>query len=159
LGSGTDQQARDRNTMVDRRTFSPKAGDIQRDWFIVDADGLTLGRLASVIASTLRGKNKPTYAPHMDMGDFVIVINADKIKVTGNKETEKFYYRHSQYPGGLKATMLRDVRAKHPDRIIKSAVRGMLPRTTLGERQLSKLKVYAGADHPHAAQQPKPLPL
>lgn len=145
--------------MVDRRTFSPKAGDIQRDWFIVDADGLTLGRLASVIASTLRGKNKPTYAPHMDMGDFVIVINADKIKVTGNKETEKFYYRHSQYPGGLKATRLRDVRAKHPDRIIKSAVRGMLPRTTLGERQLSKLKVYAGADHPHAAQQPKPLPL
>jgi large subunit ribosomal protein L13 len=145
--------------MVDRRTFSPKAGDIQRDWFIVDADGLTLGRLASVIASTLRGKNKPTYAPHMDMGDFVIVINAEKIKVTGNKETEKFYYRHSQYPGGLKATPLRDVRARFPERIIKSAVRGMLPRTTLGERQLSKLKIYAGAEHPHAAQQPKPLPL
>ncbi|HET7056494.1 MAG TPA: 50S ribosomal protein L13 [Thermomicrobiales bacterium] len=144
---------------MDRRTFSPKAGDIQRDWFIVDADGMTLGRLATVIASTLRGKNKPTYAPHMDMGDFVIVINAEKIKVTGNKETEKFYYRHSGYPGGLRADMLRDVRRRFPDRIITSAVRGMLPRTTLGEKQLSKLKVYAGANHPHAAQQPKPLPL
>jgi large subunit ribosomal protein L13 len=144
---------------MDRRTFSPKAGDIQRDWFIVDADGMTLGRLATVIASTLRGKNKPTYAPHMDMGDFVIVINAEKIKVTGNKETEKFYYRHSGYPGGLRAVVLRDVRQRHPERIIKSAVRGMLPRTTLGEKQLTKLKVYAGADHPHAAQQPKPLPL
>jgi large subunit ribosomal protein L13 len=145
--------------MVDRRTYSPKAGDIQREWFIVDADGMTLGRLASVIAKTLRGKNKPIYAPHMDTGDFVIVINAEKIKVTGGKETEKFYYRHSGYPGGLKAVMLRDMRARFPDRIIKSAVRGMLPRTTLGELQLSKLKVYAGADHPHAAQQPKPLPL
>jgi large subunit ribosomal protein L13 len=145
--------------MVDRRTYSPKAGDIQREWFIVDADGMTLGRLASVIARTLRGKNKPIYAPHMDTGDFVIVINAEKIKVTGGKETEKFYYRHSGYPGGLKAVMLRDMRARFPDRIIKSAVRGMLPRTTLGELQLSKLKVYAGADHPHAAQQPKPLPL
>jgi large subunit ribosomal protein L13 len=144
---------------MDRRTFSPKAGDIQRDWFIVDADGMTLGRLATVIASTLRGKNKPTYAPHMDMGDFVIVINAEKIKVTGNKETEKFYYRHSGYPGGLRADMLRDVRRRFPDRIITSAVRGMLPRTTLGEKQLTKLKVYAGAEHPHAAQQPKPLPL
>ena len=144
---------------MDRRTFSPKAGDIQRDWFIVDADGLTLGRLASVIAATLRGKTKPTYAPHMDMGDFVIVVNAEKIKVTGNKETEKFYYRHSGYPGGLKATMLRDVREKHPDTNTPSAGRAMLPPTTLGERQLSKLKVYVGADHPHAAQQPKPLPL
>jgi large subunit ribosomal protein L13 len=144
---------------MDRRTFSPKAGDIQRDWFIVDADGMTLGRLATVIASTLRGKTKPTYAPHIDMGDFVIVVNAEKVKVTGNKETEKFYYRHSGYPGGLRADMLRDVRQRHPERIIKSAVRGMLPRTTLGEKQLTKLKVYAGADHPHAAQQPKPLPL
>lgn len=145
--------------MVDRRTFSPKAGDIQRDWFIVDADGLTLGRLATVVASTLRGKTKPTYAPHMDMGDFVIVINADKIKVTGSKETAKFYYRHSGYPGGLKAVMLRDMRKNHPDRILREAVKGMLPRTTLGEKQLTKLKIYAGTDHPHAAQQPKPLPL
>jgi large subunit ribosomal protein L13 len=145
--------------MVDRRTFSPRAGDIKRDWYIVDADGLTLGRLASVIAQVLRGKNKPTYAPHMDMGDFVIVVNAERIQVTGNKETEKFYYKHSGYPGGLRATMLRDVRARFPERILKSAVKGMLPRNTLGEAQLSKLKVYAGSEHPHAAQQPKPLPL
>jgi large subunit ribosomal protein L13 len=145
--------------MVDRRTYSPKAGDIQRDWFIVDAEGQTLGRLATVIASTLRGKTKPTYAPHMDMGDFVIVINAEKIKVTGKKETEKFYHRHSGYPGGLRSDMLRDVRNRFPDRIIREAVKGMLPRTTLGEKQLSKLKVYAGTDHPHAAQQPKQLPL
>jgi large subunit ribosomal protein L13 len=145
--------------MVDRRTYSPKAGDIQRDWFIVDAEGQTLGRLATVIASTLRGKTKPTYAPHMDMGDFVIVINAEKIKVTGKKETEKFYHRHSGYPGGLRSDMLRDVRNRFPDRMIREAVKGMLPRTTLGEKQLSKLKVYAGTDHPHAAQQPKQLPL
>jgi large subunit ribosomal protein L13 len=145
--------------MVDRRTFSPRAGDIQRDWFIVDAEGLTLGRLATVVASTLRGKTKPTYAPHMDMGDFVIVINAEKIQVTGKKETDKFYYRHSGYPGGLKATMLRDMRKTFPDRILREAVKGMLPRTTLGEKQLSKLKIYAGTDHPHAAQQPKPLAL
>ncbi len=145
--------------MVDRRTFSPKAGDIQRDWFIVDADGLTLGRLATVVASTLRGKTKPTYAPHMDMGDFVIVINAEKIKVTGKKETDKFYYRHSGYPGGLTAVMLRDMRQRFPDRILRAAVKGMLPRTTLGEKQLGKLKIYAGTEHPHAAQQPKPLPL
>lgn len=144
---------------MDRRTFSPRAGDIKRDWFIVDADGMTLGRIATVIASTLRGKTKPTYAPHMDMGDFVIVINAEKIKVTGNKETQKFYYRHSGYPGGLRKDALRDVRQRFPDRIITFAVRGMLPRTTLGERQLSKLKVYAGPDHPHVAQQPKPLPV
>ena len=144
---------------MDRRTFSPRSGDITRDWFIVDADGMTLGRLATVIASTLRGKTKPIYAPHMDTGDFVIVVNAEKIKVTGNKETEKFYYRHSGYPGGLRADMLRDVRQRFPDRIITAAVRGMLPRNTLGERQLSKLKVYAGPDHPHVAQQPKPLPV
>ena len=145
--------------MVDRRTYSPKVGDIQREWFIVDADGLTLGRLATVIASTLRGKTKPIYAPHMDTGDFVIVINAEKIKVTGNKETEKMYYRHSGYPGGLRATMLRDMRQRFPDRILRAAVQGMLPRNTLGERQLSKLKIYAGTDHPHAAQQPKQLPV
>ena len=142
---------------MDRRTFSPRAGDITRDWFIVDADGMTLGRLATVTASTLRGKTKPIYAPHIDTGDFVIVINAEKIKVTGNKETEKFYHRHSGYPGGLRSDMLRDVRQRFPDRIILAAVRGMLPRNTLGERQLSKLKVYAGSEHPHAAQQPKPL--
>ncbi len=145
--------------MVDRRTYSPKASEIQREWFIVDAEGQTLGRLATQIASVLRGKTKPIYAPHVDTGDFVIVINAEKIQVTGNKETEKFYYRHSGYPGGLKATSVRQLREKYPDRILRNAVKGMLPRTTLGEQQLTKLKIYAGGEHPHAAQQPKPLPL
>jgi large subunit ribosomal protein L13 len=112
-----------------------------------------------VIASTLRGKNKPTFAPHMDMGDFVIVVNAEKIRVTGKKETQKHYYRHSQYPGGFKATALRDVRAAHPERIIESAVRGMLPHNVLGEQQFKKLKIFTGPSHPHEAQKPKALPL
>ncbi|MGI8477534.1 MAG: 50S ribosomal protein L13 [Thermomicrobiales bacterium] len=142
---------------MERRTFSPKRADVSREWFIVDAEGKTLGRLATVIAATLRGKTKPTYAAHVDMGDFVIVVNADKIKVTGKKETDKFYYRHSNYPGGLKTTSLRDMRRTHPERIIHTAVRGMLPRTLLGEHQLKKLKVYAGGDHPHQGQQPKDL--
>jgi large subunit ribosomal protein L13 len=146
-----------RTTAVERRTWSPKPVDIRRDWFIVDAEGKTLGRLASVIAATLRGKTKPTYAPHMDMGDFVIVVNADKIQVTGKKETQKHYYRHSNYPGGFRAVSLRTVRQTHPERIIESAVRGMLPRNVLGEQQLKKLKVYAGPNHPHQAQQPKDL--
>jgi len=120
---------------------------------------MTLGRLATVIAATLRGKTKPTFAPHMDMGDFVIVINAEKIQVTGSKETEKFYYRHSGYPGGFKAIRLRDVRRDHPERILESAVRGMLPKNVLGGQQFKKLKVYAGGKHPHAAQQPKPLSI
>lgn len=142
---------------MERRTFSPRPADISRDWFVVDAEGMTLGRLATVIAATLRGKLKPTYAAHMDMGDFVIVVNAEKIKVTGKKETQKFYYRHSNYPGGLKKISLRDQRERFPTRIIESAVKGMLPRTLLGEQQLKKLKVYAGPAHPHQAQQPKPL--
>jgi large subunit ribosomal protein L13 len=142
---------------VERRTFSPKQGDISREWFIVDAEGKTLGRLASTIAAVLRGKTKPTYAPHMDMGDFVIVINAEKIAVTGKKETQKKYYRHSNYPGGLKTTSLRDMRRTHPDRILQNAVKGMLPRNTLGELQLKKLKIYAGSAHPHLSQQPKEL--
>jgi large subunit ribosomal protein L13 len=144
---------------MERRTFSPKKADVSRDWFVVDAEGQTLGRLASVIAATLRGKTKPTYANHVDMGDFVIVVNAEKVKVTGKKETQKFYYRHSNYPGGFRQVALRDVRQRFPERVIESAVRGMLPRTTLGEAQFKKLKVYAGPDHPHAAQQPKPLAL
>jgi large subunit ribosomal protein L13 len=142
---------------VERRTWSPKRGDINREWYVVDAEGKTLGRLATIIAATLRGKTKPTFAPHMDMGDFVIVVNAGKIRVTGAKETQKFYYRHSGYPGGFKATALRDVRARHPERILESAVRGMLPKNTLGEQQYKKLKVYVGPNHPHSAQQPKPL--
>jgi large subunit ribosomal protein L13 len=144
---------------MERRTYSPKQGEAQREWFIVDAEGKTLGRLASVIAATLRGKNKPTFAPHMDMGDFVIVVNAEKIRVTGKKETQKQYYRHSQYPGGFKATPLRDVRAKHPERILESAVRGMLPHNVLGEKQFKKLKIFVGPSHPHEAQKPKELPL
>ena len=142
---------------MERRTFSPKRGDISRDWYIVDAEGQTLGRLATKIASILRGKTKPTYAAHVDMGDFVIVVNAEKVKVTGKKETEKFYYRHSNYPGGLRATSLRDVRNTHPERILQAAIRGMLPRTALGEMQIKKLKIYAGPTHPHQAQQPKEL--
>jgi large subunit ribosomal protein L13 len=142
---------------VERRTWSPKAGDISRQWFVVDAEGKTLGRLASVIAATLRGKNKPTFAPHMDMGDFVIIINAEKIQVTGAKEIQKHYYHHSNYPGGLKAIRLRDMRRDHPERILESAIRGMLPKNVLGDQQFQKLKVYVGGAHPHAAQQPKPL--
>jgi large subunit ribosomal protein L13 len=142
---------------VERRTFSPRQGDINREWFIVDAEGQTLGRLATKIAAVLRGKTKPTFAPHIDTGDFVIVINAEKVKVTGNKETDKFYYRHSNYPGGLRAVSLRDMRKTHPDRILQAAVRGMLPRNTVGEQQLRKLKIYAGPTHPHQSQQPKEL--
>ena len=142
---------------MDRKTYSPKKSEVTRAWFVVDAEGKTLGRLATVIAATLRGKNKPIYANHVDTGDFVIVVNADKIAVTGKKETQKNYYRHSQYPGGLTTIALKDMRLTHPDRIIKAAVRGMLPKNVLGEEQFKKLKVYTGADHPHTAQKPKDL--
>jgi len=145
--------------LVDRRTYSAKSSDVQRAWFVVDAEGKTLGRLASAIAATLRGKNKPTYTPHVDTGDFVIVLNADKVKVTGNKETQKMYYRHSSYPGGLKTTSLKDMRLRHPDRIIEAAVKGMLPHTTLGKQQLRKLKIYNGSEHPYGAQNPAALEL
>lgn len=144
---------------MERRTYSAKSSDIQRAWFVVDAEGKTLGRLASAIAATLRGKNKPVFTPHVDTGDFVIVLNADKVKVTGNKETQHLYHRHSNYPGGLKTTTLRDMRERHPERIIESAVRGMLPRNTLGKQQFKKLKVFTGTNHPHAAQNPKELPI
>jgi large subunit ribosomal protein L13 len=138
-------------------TYSPKPGEITRNWHVIDANDVVLGRLAVTAATLLRGKHKPTFAPHMDMGDFVIVVNAEKIQVTGKKETDKHYYRHSGYPGGFKAIRLRDVRAKHPERILESAVRGMLPKNTLGEQQFKKLKIYAGPAHPHHAQQPKEL--
>jgi len=144
---------------VERRTYSARPADIKRQWFVVDAEGKTLGRLASAIAATLRGKNKAMYTPHIDTGDFVIVLNAGKIKVTGAKETQKFYYSHSNYPGGLKKTSLKDLRQRHPERIIENAVRGMLPRTTLGEQQLKKLKIYTGGEHPHQAQNPVDLAL
>jgi len=139
------------------RTYTPKAGEIQHDWYVIDAAGLTLGRLASQIASVLRGKHKPTYSPHMDCGDFVIVVNAHKIRVTGRKLDQKFYYRHSGYPGGLKAISLRDKLDRHPDRVIQLAVRGMLPKNRLGRQMIKKLKIYATPDHPHEAQQPKPF--
>lgn len=145
---------------MDRKTYSAKAADFQqRNWFVVDAEGVTLGRLATTVAATLRGKHKATYTPHVDTGDFVVVINAEKVKVTGKKEIQKNYYSHSMYPGGLRTTSLKDMRARHPERIIESAVRGMLPGSNLGRQQLKKLKVYAGPNHPHEAQAPVALEL
>lgn len=141
------------------KTYSPKPSDIQRDWYIVDADGQTLGRLASEVARILRGKHKPTFAPNMDMGDCVIIVNAEKIRVTGNKERDKLYYRHSQYPGGLRSLNFDQLKSKHPTRPVEKAVRGMLPKNILGTQMFKKLRVYAGTDHPHEAQQPKPLQI
>ncbi|MCL5958469.1 MAG: 50S ribosomal protein L13 [Chloroflexi bacterium] len=137
------------------RTYTPKASEIQREWFVVDAAGQTLGRLAVDIAKVLMGKHKPTFVPHLDTGDFVIVVNASQIKVTGRKLTDKLYYRHSGYPGGLRATSFQDMLTKHPTFAIEAAVRGMLPRNRLGRAMIKKLKVYAGSTHPHEAQQPK----
>jgi large subunit ribosomal protein L13 len=141
------------------KTYAVKAGEIEREWFVVDAEGKTLGRLASEIAKVLKGKHKPIYSPHLDVGDFVIVINAEKVRVTGHKLEQKFYYRHSGYPGGLKSISLRDQLARHPTRVLKAAVRGMLPKSKLGRRMIKKLKIYAGEEHPHQAQQPKELVL
>lgn len=141
------------------KTYSPKPADIEHEWYVVDAKDQTLGRLATQIAVLLRGKHKPIFSPHMDVGDFVIVVNADKIHVTGNKLETKFYYRHSGYPGGLTAISLRDQLARHPDRVIRAAVRGMLPKNSLGRRQLKKLKIYATPNHPHEAQRPKTYEL
>lgn len=140
-------------------TFTARPDDIEREWYVIDATDQTLGRLASRIATILRGKHKPIYTPHVDCGDFVIVVNADKIRVTGRKLDQKFYYRHSGYPGGLKRISLRDQLAKHPERVIQHAVRGMLPKNRLGRRMIKKLKVYASPNHPHQAQKPKPLEL
>ena len=144
---------------MNTKTYSPKASEIERRWWLVDAEGQTLGRLASVVATRLRGKDKPTYAPHMDCGDFVIVVNASRIEVTGRKLEQKQYYHHSGYPGGLRTTNLAKEMEKHPDRVIEQAVRGMLPKTKLGDHMLKKLKVYAGSEHPHASQQPQPWEL
>lgn len=139
------------------KTHSTKPSDINRGWYLVDAEGQTLGRLASEIAKVLRGKHKPIYAPHLDTGDYVIVINAEKVHVTGNKLDQKMYHRHSGYPGGLKSITLREQLKRHPSRVIRSAVRGMLPHNRLGRATIRKLKVYAGDAHPHQAQQPKPF--
>ena len=140
------------------KTYSAKPSDIEKKWFIVDATGQTLGRLSSQIAYILRGKHKPTFTPHMDMGDFVIVVNAEKIELKGAKELTKPYYRHSGYFGGLKTTMAFELRQKHPERLIEFAVKGMLPHNSLGRQCYRNLKVYAGAVHPHTAQNPQPLP-
>ncbi|MGC8826350.1 MAG: 50S ribosomal protein L13 [Anaerolineae bacterium] len=141
------------------RTYTLKEKDIQREWYVVDAAGKTLGRLATEIAKILRGKHKPYYTPHMDCGDYVIVINADKIRVTGRKLDQKIYYWHSGYPGGLKSVTLRRQLQTHPERVLQAAVRGMLPKNRLGRKMFKKLKVYASPEHPHQAQQPKPLEL
>lgn len=141
------------------KTYVTKPDDIEREWWVVDAQGKTLGRLASEVAKILRGKHKPHYAPNLDCGDFVIVLNADKIHVTGNKLDEKVYYRHSGYPGGLRSMTLREMLKKHPTRAVRRAVWGMLPHNRLGRRMIKKLKVYAEDTHPHQAQQPKPLEI
>ena len=138
-------------------TTSIRADEISREWFIVDAEGQTLGRLASEIAQIIRGKKKPFFTPHMDMGDFVVVVNAEKVKVTGSKEKDKTYFRHSGYPGGVTQISLRMVRQDFPERIITNAVKGMLPHNRLGKQLLTHLKVYSGTDHPHAAQLPKTI--
>jgi len=141
------------------KTYSAKPEDIQRRWYIVDAEGLTLGRMATTIATVLRGKHKAIYTPHMDCGDYVIVINADKIVVTGNRLEEKMYYHHSGYPGGLTTESMRTVMAKNPERVITQAVQKMLPKTILSNDVIRKLKVYRGAEHPHGAQQPEVLTI
>ncbi len=141
------------------KTFTPKPEDIQREWFVIDAKDQTLGRLATQIAILLRGKHKPIFTPNADTGDFVIVLNADKIHVTGRKLDQKFYYRHSQYPGGLTKRSLREQLDKFPDRVILKAVRGMLPKNKLGNQMIKKLKIYTGDSHPHEAQKPKVFEL
>jgi large subunit ribosomal protein L13 len=141
------------------KTYVATPATRQRDWYVVDARGQTLGRLATRIADTLRGKRKPEYTPHIDTGDFVVVVNAEKIEVSGDKRESKRYYRHSGYPGGIRSRTLGEMLERRPEEVIRRAVKGMLPRNRLGRAQLRKLKVYAGPDHPHAAQQPQPLDL
>lgn len=141
------------------RTYTPKPGDIQKDWYVIDATDVILGRLATHVATLLRGKHKPTFAPHVDGGDFVIVINAGKVALSGNKLEQKKAYSHSVYPGGLSAIPYSELMEKNPVLVVEKAVRGMIPKTSLGRDQLSKLKVYAGSEHPHSAQQPKPFEI
>ncbi len=139
------------------KTYSAKPGEVTREWYLVDAEGKTLGRLATQIADTLRGKRKPQFTPHVDTGDFVIVVNAEKIQVTGNKLDQKRYYRHSGYPGGLRSRTLREQLDRRPTEVLRVAVKGMLPKNRLARQQITKLKIYAGPGHPHEAQNPKPL--
>ncbi len=139
------------------KTFSAKSETVTQDWYLVDADGKTLGRLATAIADRLRGKHKPEFTPHVDTGDYIVVVNAEKIRVTGSKATDKIYYRHSGFPGGIYGTSFKDMQAKHPGRALEKAVKGMLPKGPLGYAMAKKMKCYAGANHPHSAQQPKAL--
>ncbi|MDO9006953.1 MAG: 50S ribosomal protein L13 [Thiobacillus sp.] len=141
------------------KTFSAKTHEVQRDWFVVDADNKVLGRLASEIARRLRGKHKPEFTPHVDTGDYIVVVNAGKLRVTGNKELDKKYYRHSGYPGGIYETTFGKMQERFPGRALEKAVKGMLPKGPLGYAMIKKMKIYAGADHPHEAQQPKPLEI
>jgi large subunit ribosomal protein L13 len=141
------------------KTYTAKAGEVRQDWYVVDAAGKVLGRLAAEIARRLRGKHKPEFTPHMDTGDYIVVLNADKLRVTGRKAESKIYYRHSGYPGGLYSTSFAKLHARHPDRVLKLAVKGMLPKGPLGYAMLKKMKVYSGVSHPHAAQQPKNLEI
>jgi large subunit ribosomal protein L13 len=141
------------------RTYSPKPGEVARNWHVIDAEDVVLGRLASNVATLLRGKHKPTFAPHIDTGDFVVIINADKVVLTGNKREQSFAYRHSGYPGGLRKQSFGELLDTRPERLLEKVVKGMLPKNKLGRAQGKKLKVYAGPDHPHAAQQPKPFEI
>jgi large subunit ribosomal protein L13 len=140
-------------------TYSPKPGDVQRQWHVIDASDVVLGRLATQTATLLRGKHKPVFAPHMDMGDFVVIVNAGKVALTGNKRDQKVAYRHSGHPGGLRRIPFSELLEKRPDRAVEQAVRGMLPKNSLGRQMLKKLKVYAGPEHPHSAQQPVPFEI
>ena len=142
-----------------KTTYMPSSNDIQREWFVIDAQDAVLGRLSAPVATILRGKHKPTFTPHMDMGDNVIIINADKVKLTGHKESDKKYYRHSNYPGGIKEMNAATMRAQHPERMVELAIKGMLPKGTLGRQMFRKLHVYAGSEHKHEAQQPKTLDI
>ena len=141
------------------KTYSAKTGEVKREWFVVDADDQVLGRLATRIATVLRGKHKARFTPHVDAGDFVVVVNAEKVKLTGDKEEKKMYYRHSGHPGGFRAMPAKAMRAKKPEQMIRQAVWGMLPKNALSRHLINKLKIYTGPDHPHQAQQPKPLAL
>jgi len=141
------------------KTFTPKANNRQRKWYLIDAEGQVLGRMATRIATILRGKDKPIYVPHLDLGDYVIVINAEKVLLTGKKDSQKTYYYHTGYPGGLKAIPHKKLKNEHPEQVVERAIKGMLPHNTLGRQTLKKLHVYAGPDHPHVAQKPEPLPM
>lgn len=136
------------------KTYSAKPREVEAKWYVIDAEGQTLGRLSTLIANILRGKHKPQYTPHIDTGDFVVVINVEKIKISGKKETQKIYYHHTGYPSGLRSISFKDLMAKHPTRALEKAVRGMIPHSSLGEEQIKKLKIYAGSEHPHQAQMP-----